>query len=228
MDPRDRADAALARARARGAFVVTPEDAVSPMDAANTLQIPRSVVDAADANRDQPDSTMVISAGMARGDVQPEPIQQHQPVQQQPIQQQPPLPPPQQHQPQPQHNQHRAGAYQSGPHQPVPNPGQFPPQNGQQQRPPQQGGQQRNGQTQAGHAQNGHPQNGQHQSGHYQQVPVPQAVTQPAPNRAEQAPQQRQPEPEEQPAPRQLDGLVPTVQHPGTQRSLLSRRLDGQ
>ena len=44
MDPRDRADAALARARARGAFVVTPDDAVSPMDAKNTQQIPRIVV----------------------------------------------------------------------------------------------------------------------------------------------------------------------------------------
>jgi hypothetical protein len=60
MDPRDRADAILARARARGAFVVTPESAVSPMDAANTLQIPRAVVSAAD-ERDA-ETTMVVPA----------------------------------------------------------------------------------------------------------------------------------------------------------------------
>jgi hypothetical protein len=60
MDPRERADAILARARARGAFVVTPESAVSPMDAANTLQIPRAVVAAAD-ERD-PEATMVVPA----------------------------------------------------------------------------------------------------------------------------------------------------------------------
>jgi ABC-type sugar transport system substrate-binding protein len=60
MDPRERADAILARARARGAFVVTPESAVSPMDAANTLQIPRAVVAAAD-ERDS-ETTMVVPA----------------------------------------------------------------------------------------------------------------------------------------------------------------------
>lgn len=60
MDPRDRADAILARARARGAFVVTPESAVSPMDAANTLQIPRAVVRAADEQ--DPEATMVVPA----------------------------------------------------------------------------------------------------------------------------------------------------------------------
>ncbi|HEY0808233.1 MAG TPA: hypothetical protein VGD84_24410, partial [Pseudonocardiaceae bacterium] len=58
MDPRERADAALARARARGTFVVTPDDAISPMDAASTLQIPRSVVTAAD----QDENTMIIPA----------------------------------------------------------------------------------------------------------------------------------------------------------------------
>lgn len=67
MDPRDRADAALARARARGAFVVTPDDAVSPMDAKNTQQIPRAVVNALDTSRQDSDTTMVISAGAARG-----------------------------------------------------------------------------------------------------------------------------------------------------------------
>lgn len=60
MDPRDRADAILARARARGAFVVTPESAVSPMDAANTLQIPRAVVSAADEH--DAETTMVVPA----------------------------------------------------------------------------------------------------------------------------------------------------------------------
>jgi hypothetical protein len=59
MDPRERADAALARARARGAFVVTPDDAISPMDAASTLQIPRSVIAAADNG----ENTMVIARG---------------------------------------------------------------------------------------------------------------------------------------------------------------------
>jgi hypothetical protein len=57
MDPRERADAALARARARGAFVVTPDDAISPMDAASTLQIPRSVIAAAD----NAENTLVIA-----------------------------------------------------------------------------------------------------------------------------------------------------------------------
>jgi hypothetical protein len=59
MDPRERADAALARARARGAWVVTPESAISPMDAANTLQLPRIVVTENDERRD-PDATLVV------------------------------------------------------------------------------------------------------------------------------------------------------------------------
>lgn len=57
MDPRERADALLSKARARGAFVVTPENAVSPMDASNTLQIQRAVVRAVD-----PDATTVVTA----------------------------------------------------------------------------------------------------------------------------------------------------------------------
>ncbi|HYS40040.1 MAG TPA: hypothetical protein VEO01_30870 [Pseudonocardiaceae bacterium] len=125
MDPRERADAALARARARGAFVVTPDDAISPMDATSTLQIPRSVVAAAD----NADNTMVI----ARSQID-QARQQTQPQQTQPLQTQP-LP----------------------------------------------------------------------------QYPV----------------EQPYPEPEEPPAPRSVDGLVPTMQQPGPQRSLLSRRLDG-
>ncbi len=68
MDPRERADATLARARARGAFVVTPESAVSPMDAANTLQIPRVVVAANDERRaDDPDATLVVPRAEMQG-----------------------------------------------------------------------------------------------------------------------------------------------------------------
>jgi len=63
MDPRDRADALLARARARGAFVVTPEDAVSPMDASNTQQIPRDVVNRID-NGDDGETTAVVPSSV--------------------------------------------------------------------------------------------------------------------------------------------------------------------
>jgi hypothetical protein len=63
MDPRDRADAQLARARARGAHVVTPDSATSPMDASNTVQIPRVVVDAVDSRRGGTESTMVLPPG---------------------------------------------------------------------------------------------------------------------------------------------------------------------
>jgi hypothetical protein len=66
MDPLERADAVLARARARGAFVVTPESAISPMDAASTLQIPRSLVDAIDREND-PEATMVVPVSAVRG-----------------------------------------------------------------------------------------------------------------------------------------------------------------
>ena len=40
--------------------MVTPESAVSPMDAASTLQIPRAVVTANDERRDDPDATLVV------------------------------------------------------------------------------------------------------------------------------------------------------------------------
>ncbi|MFD2422046.1 hypothetical protein [Amycolatopsis pigmentata] len=63
MDPLERADALLARARARGAFVVTPEDATSPMDAANTQQIPRSVVNQIDRGED-PETTAVVPSSV--------------------------------------------------------------------------------------------------------------------------------------------------------------------
>ena len=59
MDPRDRADAMLARARARGRNIVTPDNMTSPMDASDTLQIPRTLVNAMDPRRD-PDSTMIL------------------------------------------------------------------------------------------------------------------------------------------------------------------------
>ncbi|MBB4686127.1 hypothetical protein [Amycolatopsis jiangsuensis] len=62
MDPRDRADALLARARARGAFVVTPDNMTSPMDASNTQQIPRSVVSELDGQ--DPDTTTQLPASL--------------------------------------------------------------------------------------------------------------------------------------------------------------------
>ena len=97
MDPRERADAALARARARGAYVVTPEDAISPMDAASTLQIPRIVVSSLDQrDNSDPETTMVVP--------QPHPLAQSQPTQSQPSPRQPrpqPYPPQQHHQQQP-------------------------------------------------------------------------------------------------------------------------------
>jgi hypothetical protein len=234
MDPRERADVALARARARGAYVVTPDDAVSPMDAANTVQIPRSVVSAADSNHDEPDSTMVISAGMARG-------------------QQPPYPGNQQGYPQAhghqQTNRQQQPGHQTGPHQPVPYPGNQQ-QGGQQPGGHQQPGQQPPGPQQGSHQQGGHQQGGnyqqhnrqqgnQYQSGQHQPVPPPMShggynEQHGYPDQGyqehgyqEQAPQQRQPALDEQPPPRQLDGLVPTTQEPAIQRSTLSRRLDG-
>ncbi|MGP4021130.1 hypothetical protein [Saccharopolyspora sp. 5N708] len=70
MDPRLRADEALARARARGAFVVTPDNAISPMDAASTVRIPREVISQADPA----DTTQVLpSTGQQRPQAQPEP-----------------------------------------------------------------------------------------------------------------------------------------------------------
>lgn len=73
MDPRARADAALARARARGIHVVTPDNMTSPMDSSATQQIPRAVVNAADPRGDDPDSTMVLAAHVAAGQPAPPP-----------------------------------------------------------------------------------------------------------------------------------------------------------
>jgi len=63
MDPRDRADALLARAQARGVFVVTPDRATSPMDSSNTQQIPRAQIDGLDRSQD-PDTTTQLPASL--------------------------------------------------------------------------------------------------------------------------------------------------------------------
>ncbi|MFF5990305.1 hypothetical protein [Prauserella flavalba] len=60
MDPRDRANAVLSRAQTRDG-VVTPDNMTSPMDAANTQQIPGSVVRRLDSEQD-PDTTTKLSA----------------------------------------------------------------------------------------------------------------------------------------------------------------------
>ncbi len=73
MDPRARADAALARARARGIHVVTPDNMTSPMDSSATQQIPRAMVDAIDPRGGDPDSTMVLAAHVAAGQPAPPP-----------------------------------------------------------------------------------------------------------------------------------------------------------
>jgi len=107
MDPRERADAALARARARGAFVVTPEDAISPMDASATIQIPRILVAALDERQQaDPEATMVVQHPLAQSQPtqsqpSPRPPFPHQQGYQQ--QQQPPSR--QQHQQQPEQEQ---------------------------------------------------------------------------------------------------------------------------
>lgn len=60
MDPRERADRDLSRAQARRPFVVTPDSAVSPMDASTTQQIPRSMVQDAEVREIDPDATTVV------------------------------------------------------------------------------------------------------------------------------------------------------------------------
>lgn len=67
MDALDRADRALARAQARRAEIVTPDSATSPMDETGTVQIPRSMVEAADPQCADPDATMVIPASAEPG-----------------------------------------------------------------------------------------------------------------------------------------------------------------
>ncbi|WP_043536114.1 hypothetical protein [Saccharomonospora cyanea] len=68
MDPRDRADAVLARAGAREG-VVTPDNMTSPMDSANTQQIPRSVVRRIDAEEDPNTTTKLPSSMIEANDV---------------------------------------------------------------------------------------------------------------------------------------------------------------
>lgn len=92
MDPRDRADAMLARARARGRNIVTPDNMTSPMDSSDTQRVPRSLVNAVDPRRD-PDSTMILQPAQMGHQQPPRAPQQapHHPPQTQPMpQQQPP------------------------------------------------------------------------------------------------------------------------------------------
>lgn len=102
MDPRDRADAMLARARARGRNIVTPDNMTSPMDSSDTQQIPRGLVNALDPRLD-PESTMILPPGQMR----PQQAQQqtapmpHQQQQQQHAQPTAPM----SHQPQPTQSQ---------------------------------------------------------------------------------------------------------------------------
>lgn len=150
MDPRERADALLARARARSRHVVTPDNAISPMDASATLQIPRTVVAAADPHAIDPDSTMVLSGRTAQGLGYPPPgPTQTGPIPLSHLPNQGQLPGQQQHgqlpgQPQP--GQHQGQPPQQlGPQtqplpaqQPAPAPQQPPQQQAPQQQPPQQ------------------------------------------------------------------------------------------
>ncbi|MEU0881147.1 hypothetical protein ABZ345_21270 [Lentzea sp. NPDC005914] len=87
MDPRDRADAMLARARARGRHIVTPDNMTSPMDASDTQQVPRTLVNAMDPYRD-PDSTMILPPAQMGQQRPPQQMQHHQqmPPQQMPVQ----------------------------------------------------------------------------------------------------------------------------------------------
>ncbi|GAA3540313.1 hypothetical protein GCM10022222_24960 [Amycolatopsis ultiminotia] len=78
MDPRDRADALLARARSRGAFVVTPDNMTSPMDASNTQQIARSVVSELDGQ--DPDTTTQLPASLIEEN-DDHPLESHAPTQ---------------------------------------------------------------------------------------------------------------------------------------------------
>ncbi len=61
MDALQRAEQVLARARARRADIVTPDSATSPMDQANTVQIPLTMAAAADPRAvAEPDDTIII------------------------------------------------------------------------------------------------------------------------------------------------------------------------
>ncbi|MDQ4010428.1 MAG: hypothetical protein M3228_06970 [Actinomycetota bacterium] len=60
VDALQRAEQVLARARARRADIVTPDSATSPMDQANTVQIPLTMVAAADPRAAEPDDTIIV------------------------------------------------------------------------------------------------------------------------------------------------------------------------
>lgn len=60
MDALERAEQVLARARARRADIITPDSATSPMDQANTVQIPLALVAAADPRAAEPEDTIIV------------------------------------------------------------------------------------------------------------------------------------------------------------------------
>lgn len=66
MDALKRADQVLARASARRADIVTPDSATSPMDQADTVQIPRVMVGAADPRTVNPGDTAIPAAVFGR------------------------------------------------------------------------------------------------------------------------------------------------------------------
>ena len=77
MDALERAEQVLARARARRAGIITPDSATSPMDQANTVQIPQALVASADPRTAEPDDTIIVPSAVfsravrARRDVGP-------------------------------------------------------------------------------------------------------------------------------------------------------------
>ena len=60
MDALERAEQVLARARARRADIITPDSATSPMDQANTVQIPLALIASADPRAAGPDDDTII------------------------------------------------------------------------------------------------------------------------------------------------------------------------
>jgi len=66
MDALKRADQVLARARARRADIVTPDSATSPMDQADTVQIPRVMVGAANPRTVNLDDMIIPTAVFGR------------------------------------------------------------------------------------------------------------------------------------------------------------------
>jgi hypothetical protein len=60
VDALERAEQVLARAWARRADIITPDTATSPMDQANTVQIPLALVAPADRRAAEPDDTITV------------------------------------------------------------------------------------------------------------------------------------------------------------------------